>query len=93
MTNIQAILSRKNCGSNQQATGIYQADHIGPRYRVRVDPETDLFCVVDRLNMDMCSSNTGSIYAYEWSNFIWAGLHWQSFQDALDFIKLLEKAV
>lgn len=99
MTNINKILSRANCASNHAATGVYQGDVLSPRYRVRVDPERDLFCVVDREAIAWYFR----YYCVEpnhdtWGRGIGPGtngykLYWPIFDDALAFAKLLDKAV
>ena len=95
MTNIQKILTRTNCASNHAATGVYQADVLSDRYRVRVDPATDLWCVIDRLTIaeNFCDEIVDqkeirrAMLGYD------KKLYWPSFDDALAFAKLLDKAV
>jgi len=97
MTPINKILSRANCGSNHAATGVYQGDVLSPRYRVRVDPKKDLFCVFDRqklayiylhaINLDCVDWYRCTAYTHQ------KDLYWPDFDDALAFAKLLDKAV
>ena len=92
MTTINKILSRTNCASNHAATGVYQGDVLSPRYRVRVDPEKDLFCVVDRswiaywIDDDCIDSNDWFKAIVEIDRI---RLHWPSFDDALAFAMTL----
>lgn len=100
MTDINKILSRTNCASNHADTGIYQGDVLTPRYRVRVAPGIDLFCVVDR--WELRNLFEGDLFDYEyimpWRFALAASptdqrLFWKDFDDALAFAKLLDKAV
>lgn len=97
MTNINKILSRKHNASNYEAMGVYQAQVLSDRYRVRVDPEKDLFCVVDREHLVEQYGFWEEIMATTWYGSIvkirYKGLYWSDFEDALAFAKLLDKVV
>ena len=96
MTNINKILSRRHNASNYNTTGVRQAEVLSARYRVRVDPERDLFCVVDRKHLVEQYGFWEEIMATTWYGSIvkirYKGLYWPSFDDALAFAKLLDKA-
>jgi len=102
MTNITKILTRTNCASNHSATGVYQADVLSDRYRVRVDPATDKFCIIDReyIKYQMTAKSFwNQLRQSDWHvsiQTIVIGKEislWQSFDDALAFAKLLDKEV
>ena len=98
MTNINKILSRRHNASNYNTTGVRQAEVLSARYRVRVDPERDLFCVVDRESLKWFLTYPRELSERNFYNSIVgdlnaANLYWPSFDDALAFAKLLDKAV
>jgi len=93
MTNITKILTRTNCASNHAATGVYQASVLSDRYRVRVDPIDDWWCVIDRVVLSYIFAFNEVSRQPCWVDAIVCNKLWQSFDDALAFAKLLDKAV
>lgn len=66
---------------------------IGLRYRVRQDPKHfGFWCVIDRYYLRNLFNYANSLGGYCWNTSLVIQAHWRSYDDALEFVRLLEAA-